>query len=123
MQRGTDGQRYDVIVVGSGSAGAVVARRLVDRGDVRVLLLEAGGTDTNPAIHDVARMHELWDGDDDWAIRTTPQIHAAERQLQWPRGRVLGGSERAQRHDLGPGQPVDYDMWTSPGTPAGRGRT
>ena len=111
----TDGQRYDVIVVGSGSAGAVVARRLVDRGDVRVLLLEAGRTDTNPAIHDVARMHELWDGDDDWAIRTTPQIHAAERQLQWPRGRVLGGSSALNGMIWVRGNPYDYDMWAYAG--------
>jgi choline dehydrogenase len=114
---GSDGQRYDVIVVGSGSAGAVVARRLVDRGDVRVLLLEAGGTDTNPAIHDVARMHELWDGDDDWAIRTTPQIHAAERQLQWPRGRVLGGSSALNGMIWVRGNPADYDMWAYAGNP------
>ncbi len=112
---GFDGQRYDVIVVGSGSAGAVVARRLVDRGDVRVLLLEAGGTDTNPAIHDVARMHELWDGNDDWAIRTTPQIHAMERQLQWPRGRVLGGSSALNGMIWVRGNPLDYDMWAYAG--------
>ena len=112
---GFDGQRYDVIVVGSGSAGAVVARRLVDRGDVRVLLLEAGGTDTNPAIHDVARMHELWDGSDDWAIRTTPQVHAMERQLQWPRGRVLGGSSALNGMIWVRGNPLDYDMWAYAG--------
>ena len=88
-----------------------------------MLLLEAGGTDTNPAIHDVARMHELWDGDDDWAIRTTPQIHAAERQLQWPRGRVLGGSSALSGMIWVRGNPADYDMWRTPGTPAGRGRT
>jgi choline dehydrogenase len=114
---GSDGQRYDVIVVGSGSAGAVVARRLVDRGDVRVLLLEAGGTDTNPAIHDPARLHELWDTSDDWAIRTTPQLHAAERQLQWPRGRVLGGSSAMNGMIWVRGNPADYDMWAYAGNP------
>jgi choline dehydrogenase len=112
---GFDGQRYDVIVVGSGSAGAVVARRLVDRGDMRVLLLEAGGTDTDPAIHDVARMHELWDGDNDWAIRTTPQVHAMERQLQWPRGRVLGGSSALNGMIWVRGNPLDYDVWAYAG--------
>jgi choline dehydrogenase len=117
---GFDGQRYDVVVVGSGSAGAVVARRLVDRGDVRVLLLEAGRTDTNPAIHDVARMHELWDGDDDWAIRTTPQVHAAERQLQWPRGKVLGGSSALNGMIWVRGNPADYDGWAYAGNPGWR---
>ena len=48
----------DVIVVGTGSAGAAAARRLVDRG-ARVLLLEAGGPDVNPAIHDPGRAHRV----------------------------------------------------------------
>ena len=82
----------DVVVVGSGSAGAVVARRLVDSGAVRVLLLEAGGRDENPAIHDPSRVHELWLSDVDWAYETVPQVHAAGRSIAWPRGRVLGGS-------------------------------
>jgi len=56
----------DVIVVGAGSAGCALTRRLVDR-DVAVLLLEAGGPDENPAIHDPARVHELWLSSEDWA--------------------------------------------------------
>src|SRR6188472_3687525 len=81
----------DVIVVGSGSAGAVAARRLVD-GGARVVLLEAGGPDVNPAIHDPGRFHELWRSEEDWAFETIPQRHASDRRLAWPRGRVLGGS-------------------------------
>ena len=89
----------DVVVVGSGSAGAVVARRLVDAG-ASVLLLEAGLPDDNPAIHDPARLFELWDSEQDWGYRTVPQAACAGRELHWPRGRVLGGIERAQRDDL-----------------------
>ena len=101
----------DVIVVGGGSAGAVVARRLVDRGDVRVLLLEAGGPDTNPAIHDPGRVHELWLAEEDWAYETAPQPHASGRRLAWPRGRVLGGSSCLNAMVWVRGAPEDFDTW------------
>ena len=64
---------FDVIVVGSGAGGAVVARRVAEDAGASVLLLEAGGPDLNPAIHDPARVHELWLSDDDWAYHTEPQ--------------------------------------------------
>ena len=100
----------DVIVVGSGSAGAVAARGLVDRG-ARVLLLEAGGPDDNPAIHDPGRVHELWLSEEDWAFETVPQSHASGRRLAWPRGRVLGGSSCLNAMIWVRGAPADYNAW------------
>jgi len=109
---GSEGQlSADVIVVGAGSAGAAAARRLVDRGDIRVLLLEAGARDTNPAIHDPQRTHELWLAREDWAYHTVPQPEAAGRRLHWPRGRVLGGSSALNGMIWVRGAPVDYDNW------------
>jgi choline dehydrogenase len=81
----------DVIIVGAGTAGAIIARRLLDAGKT-VHLLEAGRPDDNPAIHDMSRLGELWLSPDDWGYFTTPQQHANGRKLQWPRGKVLGGS-------------------------------
>ena len=101
---------YDVVVVGSGSAGAVVARRLVDAG-ATVALLEAGGPDENPAIHDPARVFELWDSPEDWGYRTVPQAACAGRRFHLPRGKVLGGSSALNGMIYVRGHRSDYDTW------------
>ncbi|HWH26191.1 MAG TPA: GMC family oxidoreductase N-terminal domain-containing protein [Pseudolysinimonas sp.] len=109
-------QKFDAIVVGAGSAGSVIVRRLVDAGQ-RVLLLEAGGQDTNPAIHDLMRMAELWHGPEDWDYYTVPQVHADNRELHLPRGKVLGGSHALNATIWVRCSPHDYDHWAGLGNP------
>jgi choline dehydrogenase len=104
----------DVIVIGAGSAGAAAARRLLDRG-AEVLLLEAGGPAENPAIHDPARSHELWDGPEDWGYRTVAQEHCNGRLLHLPRGRVVGGSSSLNAMIYVRGAPGDFEKWASLG--------
>ena len=105
-----------VIVVGAGSAGSVVARRLADAG-VTVTVLEAGGEDTNPAIHDLSRMGELWHSADDWDYFTTPQPGAAGRRMHLPRGKVLGGSHALNAMIWVRCAPQDFDHWAELGNP------
>ncbi|WP_067458464.1 GMC family oxidoreductase [Actinomadura macra] len=109
-------QQADVIVVGAGSAGSVVARRLADAGH-KVLVVEAGPYRDVPAVDDPARMHELWDSPLDWGYRTVPQSHAQDRTLHLPRGRVVGGSHALNAMIWVRGNPADYDHWASLGNP------
>lgn len=102
--------KTSVIVVGAGSAGSVVARRLVDAG-YDVTVLEAGGEDTNPAIHDLARMGELWHSPDDWDYYTVPMAGTAGKPLHLPRGKVLGGSHALNATIWVRCAPQDFDRW------------
>ena len=88
-----------------------------------MLLLEAGGPDVNPAIHDPGRLHELWLSEVDWAYETVPQRHAPDRRLGWPRGRVLGGSSCLNAMIWVRGAREDYDTWAYAAPTAGRGTT
>ncbi|NRQ31133.1 hypothetical protein HII36_04690 [Nonomuraea sp. NN258] len=104
-------ETFDVVVVGAGSSGAAVARRLADHDGLRVLLLEAGGPDTNPDIHDPAGVFRLWGGPEDYNYFTVPQRQLGGRRLHWPRGKVLGGSSSLNGMIFVRGAPADYDAW------------
>lgn len=103
-------ETVDVIVVGAGTAGCIVARRLHDAGR-NVLLLEAGPDASRPDIDDPLRMHELWLSEVDWGYHTVEQEHAHQRRLHLPRGRVVGGSHALNAMIWVRGHAADYDTW------------
>jgi choline dehydrogenase len=109
-------QDYDYIIVGAGSAGCVLANRLSADPGHRVLLVEAGGSDTNPWIHiPVGYFKTMHNPATDWCYVTEPDEGIASRRLQWPRGKVLGGSSSLNGLLYVRGQPQDYDRWAALG--------
>jgi choline dehydrogenase len=107
---------YDVVVVGAGTAGSVVARRLADAGR-RVAILEAGGSNRDDMIQDVGRLNQLWHGERDSGYHTVPQQHAAGRRIHLPRGRVLGGSHSLNAAIWVRCAPEDFDGGAADGCP------
>lgn len=111
-------ETFDFIIVGAGSAGCVLARRLSRDPDCRVLLLEAGPRDWNPFIHMPAAIAKLIRFRSiNWAYETEPEPELNNRRLYWPRGRVLGGSSSINAMCYTRGHRADYDGWEALGNP------
>ncbi len=110
--------RWDTIVVGAGSAGAVVAARLSENPDRRVLLLEAGGADWSPAIHIPGMVEQvIMSRQLNWHYAGEPDPSLDGRSLTWAAGRVLGGSSSINGMVCGRGLPADYAAWVAAGNP------
>ena len=76
---------FDYIIIGAGSAGCVLANRLSAQPDATVLVLEAGGPDTDPLIHEPTAWPAMIASPLDWGYLTTPQAHTADRVHLWSR--------------------------------------
>ncbi len=110
-------ESYDYIIIGAGSAGCVLANRLTEDPTVRVLLLEAGGPDTQRDIHMPLAFGKLFQTPCDWNFHTEPEPHMSDRKLYWPRGKVLGGSSSINAMIYIRGNHKDYDQWRDLGNP------
>jgi choline dehydrogenase-like flavoprotein len=110
-----DRTTFDFIIIGAGTAGAVLAARLSEDGSLRVALIEAGGEARDPRVADPLAWPALQGSAIDWGYRTVPQAGTANRIHAWPRGRVMGGSSAINAMAHVRGHPRDFDTWAAEG--------
>jgi 4-pyridoxate dehydrogenase len=111
-------ESFDYVIVGGGSAGCVLAARLSEDADVRVLLLEAGGSDWHPYIRMPLGVGQIRQkGLFDWGYVSEPQAHMYGRRIDLKRGKVLGGSSSINFMAHNRGSRLDYERWVKLGAP------
>src|SRR5689334_8172676 len=110
------GQRYDVVIVGGGSAGCALANRLSTDPATRVLVLEAGRSDYPwdvfvhmPAALTFPSSSRFYD----WRYESEPEPHMGGRRIPHARGKVLGGSSSINGMIFQRGNPLDYERWAA----------
>ena len=111
-----DGEAFDYIIVGAGSAGCVLADRLTEDGRSSVLLLEYGGSDRSvfiqmPAALSIPMNSKTYN----WGYETEPEPHLGGRRIACPRGKVLGGSSSINGMVYVRGHPLDFERWEEEG--------
>ncbi len=114
MSDGTWTHEADIVIVGAGTAGCVLANRLSEDPATRVLLIEAGGGDSHPWLRmPVGFMRALARPEWGWGYFSEPEPHLNGRTLPIPRGRVLGGSSSINGMFHIRGHRLDFDDWAS----------
>lgn len=108
-------KKFDYIIIGAGSAGCVLANRLSADGKHQVLVLEAGGPDTNFNIHIPGAYTKVHKSKDDWGFWTEPQENVLNRKIYLPRGKTLGGCSSTNAMAYVRGNRADYDEWAALG--------
>lgn len=111
LVRETDADEYDFIIVGAGSSGCVLANHLTARADLRVLVVEAGGPETDPAITRPGQWTTLIGSALDWGYTTEPEPGLGGRTIAWPRGRSIGGSSTINAMSYVRGHRLCFDRW------------
>lgn len=110
------GEHFDYIIIGAGSAGCVLARRLGEDPGTRILVLEAGGSERSvivsmPAALTIPMNTRRYN----WGMRTEPEPGLNGRQINLPRGKGLGGSSSINGMCYVRGNPMDYELWEAKG--------
>ncbi len=106
---------YDVIIIGGGSAGSVLASRLTEDPNRRVLLLEAGGRDRHPFYHLPAGFAKMTKGIGSWGWHTVPQRHMNNMVIRYTQAKVIGGGSSINAQIYTRGNALDYDEWRQAG--------
>ena len=105
--------QYDFIICGSGSSGSVVARRLAENPEVRVLLVEAGGEDNGPSVNEPGKWFQNLGSDRDWNFRAEPSSYLNGRAIPMNMGKVLGGGSSINVMAWMRGHRTDWDFFAA----------